>query len=240
MKVLFAILAIAASSSAFAQANRATAPAPTPRSQPRGPVGPGSANNPAVISPPPALGQTFDRPFPGAPDASQRGLIGGPPASATPIDSAASVPRTAPSPAPVTPLGILGTNPVLVTNIGVGTIPPISTNASGLQSRFPGQPPRVANTVGTNFIRPLVGVLPTNEVVFNFPPGATIITNSGAAMQPQPIAPVGNAVGSPGAVQVGRGSVFRPVPPVTGGNPSSRVRSLRGVTNAAPPVLPLP
>src|SRR6185436_11168843 len=95
MKVASGILTFSLAVSAFAQASRSAGPAATPRSQPRAPVGPGTANNPAVVVAPPTVGQTFQRP-----------LIGGPPASATPIDPAASVPTTTFGNTPVVPNSI--------------------------------------------------------------------------------------------------------------------------------------
>jgi hypothetical protein len=205
MKALVAIVAVSLSASAFGQVNRATAPVPTPRSQPIGPVGPGSVNNPPVV-PAPNIGPTFDR-----------SLIGGPPPGVTPISPDASVPtfRTpTPGTRPVTPNGILGNSPVTVTNTGLpGSF---STNVIGGAGGIAGSPARVPNfvTPPPAFVRPM----PREPVtVFNFPPGSTIISNALPPITgPNPVLPVIPPVGSPGGVQTGRGTAtpLAPVPPV--------------------------
>jgi hypothetical protein len=223
-----------ASGGSGVSAGSSAAPVATPRTQPAAPVGPGSVNNPAVVTPPPTVGQTF-----------QRSVIGGPPVSATPISPDASVPRTTIGNSPVVPSSLAGVGGVSGTTLsGAGgfsgtnllgggtTISNRSVGGFGIA----GNPVQVpATTVGAEFGQP---VQSEGVVTFDFPPGSTIIRNSGNATQPQGFVPGqalspaanGRAVGNSGRIQTGSGSVNQVVPPVTQPVPSTRLRTLQPST----------
>lgn len=221
MKVYLTTISLLAGATAFAQVTTSTAPVPTPRSQPIGPVGPGTANNPPVVAAPNQVGTTFSRT-----------PIGGPPPSATTFGRDASVPTAqtlTPGTTPVTPQGVLGNSPVVVTNFGLpGSF--ATNGVVGGGSMVGANPIRVPNfaTPVPNLFSPLN---PQPATVFEFPPGSTIVTNFGAfnanplppVMPAPPLSPVtprplnpnpAAGIGGPGASQFGRGSSVTPGPVV--------------------------
>lgn len=243
MKTLIAIISVSLSTTAFAQVTRSTAPVPTPRSQPIGPVGPGTANNPPVVSTP------TTSPFTPAPSQGGstfgRSLIGGPPPSATQFSPDASVPTSVnPSPGttPITPQGLLGSRPVTVTNFGLsGVFSSNVINGAGGVSASPVQVPNMTTRSGSLF----TPINPAPATVFNFPPGSTIITNGVGRTAPAPLPPVTpiaplnpSALGSPAGNQTGSAtSSGVQVPPssVTPSTPLSPVVVPPSSTTITPP-----
>lgn len=164
MRRSFLPLALLVAAPVAAQVNTTPPPVPTPRSQPSPPVGPGSINNPPVISAPPAVGRTFQRP-----------ILGGPPGDTIPTDRASSIarpdfPATA---APIVTNTILqpragtlltATNvaisgfppgPVLATNLGGQPFPVgLATNPPVALPGFDPEGVRVGPTRGTVIVAP--------------------------------------------------------------------------------------
>lgn len=166
--------------------------AQTPRSGPILPRGPGAINQPPVVSVPPSVGRTFQRP-----------LLADPRGPRAIVDPGAAVPTADLPPVEVQqPLFDAAGRPVV-------RVPDTVTRAP-----FPDAPLVVPN-LGARRISPLVPrdfrmlIIPDRQVVVNFPPGAMVIPEPNVVPSP-PVSVPFNPVVVPGLGERGTEAAVNP------------------------------